>query len=154
MAPLFKSGSVSNATKYRGVHLTTVLSKTVERVISQSIGSYLEQSGAHGDTQWAFRKGHSCRDLVALATMTWILDLHAGRKIGVYLSDISGAFDRVSAELLFKKLRAAGLNDAAVQFLESYLEGRTSKVIVGNASSRDFPLDDIVFQGTVLGPPL
>ena len=154
VAPLFKSGSVSNATKYRGVHLTTVLSKTVERVISKSIGSYLEQSGAHGDTQWAFRKGHSCRDLVALATMAWLLDLHAGREIGVYLSDISGAFDRVSAELLLKKLRAAGLNDAAVQFLESYLEGRTSNVIVGNASSRDFPLDDTVFQGTVLGPPL
>ena len=27
-------------------------------------------------------------------------------------------------------------------------------MIVGNASSRDFPLDDTVFQGTVLGPPL
>ena len=52
----------------------------------------------------------------------------------MYLSDISGAFDRVSAELLLKKLRAAGVNDAALQFLESYLQERNSTVVVGNSS--------------------
>ena len=154
ITPLYKKGSPSNPGKYRGVHLTTVLSKTVERVISKTLGDYLEETGAMGETQWAFRAGHSCRDLVALVTATWILRLHAGVKIGVYISDISGAFDRVSSELLLRKLKAAGLHEDIMAFLESYLKTRTSNVIVEGCHSADFLLEDSIFQGTVLGPKL
>ena len=86
VSPLFKKKAPSDPRNYRGVHLTTVMSKTIERVLSKLIGDYLEHSGAMGDTQWAFRAGHSCRDLVALTIANWILRLHAGVKIGIYLS--------------------------------------------------------------------
>ena len=115
---------------------------------------YLEESGASGETQWAFREGHSCRDLVALLTATWVLDLHAGKKIGVYLSDISGAFDRVESEMLLEKLKAAGLNEDTLLFLESYLQPRRATVLVTGAKSEERVLENSVFQGTRLGPPL
>ena len=98
---------------------------------------YLEASGASGESQWGFKVGHSCRDLVALLMATWILDLHAGRKIGVYLSDISGAFDRVESSLLLKKLEAAGLNENLLAFLASYLAPRGSTVVVAGSQSEE-----------------
>ena len=38
-----------------------------------------------------------------------------GKKVALFLSDIVGAFDRVSADLLVQKLRRTGLNEALVQ---------------------------------------
>ena len=73
ISPLFTKGLRSNASNYRGVHLASVLSKTVERVLGKIICDYLEESGSFGETQWAFRAGHACRDLVALATSRKIL---------------------------------------------------------------------------------
>ena len=149
-----KKGAPSDPNNYRGVHLTTVLSKTIERVIGRVLGTYFEETAATGESQWAFRPGHSCRDLVAFLAATWILDLHGGKKIGFLLADISGAFDRVKADLLIEKLRATGVQEDMLKFLTSYLERRHSTIIVEGASSRNFELEDTIFQGTVLGPKL
>ena len=97
--------------KYRGVHPISVLSKVLEGIVGDVFIKYLEAVGASGDTQWGFRVRHSCRDLVVLVTSTWILQLHAGNKIGVYASDISGAFDRVECKLMIRKLKAAGVHE-------------------------------------------
>ena len=49
---IFKKGSVYQPGQYRGVHLTTIISKTVEKVIGQPLTKFLEQHG-YGDAQWA-----------------------------------------------------------------------------------------------------
>jgi hypothetical protein len=74
--------------------------------------------------------------------------------VGVFCSDVSGAFDRVSMERLTSKLELTGLHPDAVRFLTSWLADRTSRVVLAGASSPDAPLTNTVFQGTVLGPPL
>ena len=152
VTPLYKKKSVSDPGNYRGVHLTAVLSKAIERVISNVLSEYLEASGAVSKTQWAFKVGHSSRDLAALFANKCILALHRGEKVGVYLSDISGAFDRVSQTLLLEKLQAAGVSEDMLRFIGSYLQSRRSTVIVGGSTSQEFILEDTVFQGTVLGP--
>ena len=96
----------------------------------------------------------SSKDLVALLTAKWILELHAGNKVGFLLADISGAFDRVKAELLVQKLSSAGVQEDMLRFIESYLEARCSTVIVDGTASRNFDLEDTIFQGIVLGPKL
>ena len=52
------------------------------------------------------------------------------------------------------KLRRFGLHPELLCFLCSWLEDRSSEVVVGGCSSGREPLCDSVFQGTVLGPPL
>ena len=86
--------------------------------------------------------------------MCWILAVCSDRKIGAYLSDISGAFDRVSKAYLLAKLHAAGVGPTYLNFLDAYLAPRTGKVVVQGAFSEDMCLEDSVFQGTCLGPPL
>ena len=109
---------------------------------------------AFGEQQFAYRKGHGARDALALYVVQWLLAFNNHRKIAVYCSDVSGAFDRVSAEHLLTKLRSFGLNESVIGVLRSWLRNRSAFVLVNGAKSRSFTLADMVFQGTVWGPPL
>ena len=82
------------------------------------------------------------------------MELDEGLKVGIFLSDIAGAFDRVDTELLLEKLKRCGLSDKMLGFLNSYLVERKAVVIVNGTKSDEFDLRDIVYQGTVLGPVL
>ena len=86
--------------------------------------------------------------------MSWILTACKEFKLGAYLSDISGAFDRVFKPCILGKLNAAGIGDKYLNFFSSYLETRRARVAVGGAPSDPFEILDMIFQGTVLGPPL
>ena len=70
------------------------------------------------------------------------------------MSDVSGAFDRVSANRLLEKLRARGMPQDLLDVISSWLRKRAAKVIVSGKESRSMVLKDMVFQGTVWGPPL
>ena len=152
--PLFKKGSVSDPGNYRGIHLTNVISKIVERTIGVTLTPFLERVNAFGSDQWAFRKKHSCRDLVALLVSRWLWALDCGFKVGVYLSDISGAFDKVDRTLLTQRLKAAGLSNAMTAFLYDYLAPRSAVVVVQGFESEAYEINNQIFQGTCLGPLL
>ena len=57
MSPLHKRDGVYNPDKHRGLHLTQVLSKVVERMFVAILVPFFCASGAYGSTQWAFQKG-------------------------------------------------------------------------------------------------
>jgi len=152
--PLYKKGFVSNPANYRGLHLTSVLSKLIERLIGCVLTSFLHVSNAYGSSQWAFRPEHSCRDLITLLTLKWILAFHLHFKVGLFLGDISGAFDRVFTPTLLAKCRRAGVGEAFIRLLQDFFEPRTAQVIVDGVSSDPFTIQNQVYQGTVLGPPM
>ena len=133
--------------------LTSQLSKVVERAVG---GTFVPWFGEHafGENQYAYSAGKSHRDVLAINVCSWLLLMEGGQAAGLYCSDVSGAFDRVSCERLCAKLRASGLPDCAVSLLESWLEDRISIVVVAGAQSLETALRNSVFQGTVLGPPL
>jgi hypothetical protein len=153
IVPLFKRGSAFLPGQYRGIHITSILSKTVERVIGNPLTAFLEQHG-YGTAQWAFRKRSSAKDLVTVYVAKWVRLICQGRKVGLYLSDISGAFDKVSRCLLIGKLSQMGLPSSFLDFLNSYLLPREGRVRVEGCISDIMLLCDMVFQGTVLGPSL
>ena len=101
--------------------MTSVLSKVCERIIAKHLARHFESTNAFGDTQWAFRTGRSRQDMIAVLFSKWMLAMNSGKKIGLYLSDISGAFDRVNAKLLMKKLARTGLSPSWLAFIETYL---------------------------------
>jgi len=153
IVPIYKRGSAFNAGNYRGVHLTSILSKVAERLVGSRLVPFLQQN-AFGSNQWAFSTGLGSKDLVTMLVMSWILGICTGHKIGAYLSDISGAFDRVFKAYLLAKLHASGIGPIYLNFLDAYLSPRKGKVVVQGEASDPFTLEDTVFQGTVLGPPL
>jgi len=154
IVPLYKRKSVYNPLHYRGVHLTPVLSNVVEQLISNVLIPLWEKIDAFGNDQWAFRKKHNYKDLVTLLVASWIMAVNIGNKVGIYLSDIAAAFDRVLKQYMLAKCRRAGASDCFLAFLSEFLAPRRASVIVGGVSSDPFTIEDMVFQGTHFGPLL
>ena len=153
ICPIFKRGAAFKPENYRGVHLTTILSKIAEKMVGAHLVPYLQRA-AYGDSHWAFTTGLSSKDLVAMLMLSFILAICTGKKIGCFLSDISGAFDRVCKEILISKLQGRGIGGILLKFLDAYLAPRIGNVVVQGKHSVDMILENTVFQGTVLGPPL
>ena len=151
---IHKKGSKAEGKNYRGIHLTPQLSKIVERAAGSVILPWLEATGAYGPHQYAYAKRRGYKDVLAVNVCSWLLLLEEGLAVGLFCSDVSGAFDRVSGARLTKKLTATGLHPDIIGFLASWLADRTSQVVLGGAASLAEVLADSVFQGTVLGPPL
>ena len=72
----------------------------------------------------------------------------------MFLSDISGAFDRVKTTKLLAKMRRLGICETLMAFFEDYLAPREAHVAVDGAQSFVFVLLNMIFQGTVFGPCL
>ena len=68
--------------------------------------------------------------------------------------NIAGAFDRVDRDILTEYLRQSCISQPMLRFLFSYLAPRAATVVVQGYESDSFTIEDEVFQGTVLGPPL
>ena len=82
--PIYKKGAAFQPGNYRGIHLTTILSKVAEKVIGAHLFPYL-QDRCFGEDQWAFSKGLSSRDLVTMLVMSCILVICSGKKNGCVL---------------------------------------------------------------------
>ena len=153
--PLYKKKAVWNVQNYRGVHLTSQLSKVAERVVKTLLEPYLEKPPlAQGPFQFAYRKERGARDALLFAVCSWLLAFNSRLKVALYCADVAGAFDRVDAARLEEKLRGLGLSTFLVKTLASWLKPRRAQVVLEGVHSRVLKLANMVFQGTVLGPPL
>ena len=154
LVPIFKKGTVYTPLNYRGVHLTSVLSKVAERFIGRPFLRYCDTHHLFGPRQWPYQKQRSSKDLLTFLMCFWLLSACRGFCVGTYLGDIAGAFDRVSTVLLLLRLYSIGSGRTYLIFFKAFLVPRVGRVCVQGTLSDPFVLKDQVFQGTVLGPPL
>jgi hypothetical protein len=154
IVPLYKKKNVYSPGNYRGIHLTAQLSKVVERLLKKLYVPYISAISAFGPNQFAYTTGRGARDALAFLLLTWIKALAAGKRVGVYCSDVAGAFDRVPMARLVAKLKSKNLHPQIVKVLASWLRQRSSRVVVGGMRSAVMMLSNMVFQGTVTGPML
>ena len=114
----------------------------------------LQAAGVYGKNQFAYTTGRDARDAIALLVLRWIHGWSLKLIWAIYCSDVSGAFDKVSTDILMDKLRRLNIHPKILAVLESWLQARKAKVIVDGESSFEFWLREMVYQGTVWGPPL
>ena len=74
---------MTDPSKYRGIHLTCIISKVVERILGYSLNTLFDRNNAFGHNQWAFRPKRSHTDLIALLVNSWLLALEQGFKVGI-----------------------------------------------------------------------
>ena len=133
--PLYKRKAAHDANNYRGAHLTHIVAKLIEQTISMVFIPFLDKTCAFGKSQWACRRGHSCQVLVTMKMCTWIRHVNGKHRVGLLLTHIKGAFDKVDSDILAMKCVRARLGDDVCNLLKAWLAPRTARVIVQGAHS-------------------
>ena len=66
--------------------------------------------------------------------------------------DISKAFNRVWHSGLLHKRRSYGISGQIFDFISSFLSNRQPSVVLDGKSSQEYPVNNVVPQGSILGP--
>ena len=81
---------------YRGITLTSILSKVLEKVVYNQVNTFLKNdTHALNEQQYGFRKGRSCADLLTATVDDWLLARDRKLTTAIVFLDLSKAFDNV-----------------------------------------------------------
>ena len=146
--------SLNFFTNWRPISLTSIVSRTCERVISLFLLKEVEHCGGLRNVQFGARKHMGTTEALTYALLG-VKRVVAKHKVchGVFL-DVSKAFDRVDHFLLSRKLLDFGINPVLVRWILTFLVGRKMRVKVGGDASDWYTTLSGIPQGTVLGPLL
>ncbi|KAF2347781.1 Reverse transcriptase domain [Trinorchestia longiramus] len=149
--PLHKAGDINTASNYRPISLLPVLSKILEKVISNQLSTYLDKSNLLHPNQYANRKHTSTQDALLNITEKICSDIDTKNVTLLLLLDLSKTFDSVEQKRLLQKISNLGI---ATQWFQSYLANRSHAVKLENTISLPIQNDFGVPQGSILGPLL
>ena len=150
-----KDADIENFKNYRPVTNTTFLAKLVEKAANIQLVNYLDNNNLFPTHQSAYRKQHSCE-----TTMIKVIDdiqtlISQKKMVMLVLLDLSSAFDTIDQDiLLFKLQNHYGISGTALNWIKTYLKGRTFSVRIENINGKKCLLIYGVPQGTILGPLL
>ena len=154
VVPIFKKSSRYDPLNYRPISLTSVVCKSLERIIVSHLMDYLDSNQLLSSEQFGFRKAYSTCDQL-LATYNYITSqVDDGKIVDLIFFDYSKAFDVVCHVILLQKLLELGIDGNILNWISSFLTNRTMQVKVANSFSRSARVTSGVPQGSVLGPIL
>ena len=154
IVPIYKKDNKSSPANYRPVSLTSQLIKVLERVIRRQMVNFVEENNLLSPDQHGFRSNRSCLSHLIQHIEDVLDDLENGNNADVLYLDYSKAFDKVCHLTLLQKLSNYGIRGDLLDWIRSFLVGRTQSVIVDGVTSNPGPVRSGVPQGTVLGPLL
>ena len=152
IVPVPKKGDLTDTNNYRGISLTSIVSKTLNRMILNRIKPSLEN--LLRINQNGFRPGRSTTSHIL--ALRRILEGAKAKNLSAVLTfiDFKKAFDSVHRGLLMKILRAYGIPDAIVNLIDKMYTGTMAKVITADGLTEVFEILAGVLQGDTLAPYL
>ena len=133
---IHKKGSKAEPSNYRGVSLTSVIGKLLERMVKNDIDAYIENNNLMKNSQHGFRRGRSTQtNLIEFLNVTtgWYDN---GECFDVIYLDFSKAFNVICHKRLMVKLEAIGIKGKIIAWLKDWISKRRQRVVVdGNYSS-------------------
>ena len=122
---IHKKGNRQEPGNYRTISLTSVVCKTMERLIKGKIITHLEGNTMIGDSQHGFRNKRSC--------LTSLLDFFAhvidtndsgnNKAVDLIYVDFQKEFDMVPHERLLVQVMAHGIQGSAARWIRNWLAG-------------------------------
>ena len=92
VVPVYKRGDKHDPSNYRLISLTSVVVKTMERIIHSQLTTTLQPNKLIQNHQYGFRECHSTTYLLLEATHDWAMSLEARRSCHCLFLDFAKAF--------------------------------------------------------------
>ena len=154
VCPIFKKGDTEDPNNYRPISITAALSKVFEKVIREQITNYIDNNKLFSPRHFGFRKNISTMDALVFTTEKIRKKIDNNHFVAAAFLDLSKAFDSISHEIPLEKLETLHFNPNAVSLIQSFLTGRTQRVVLSTSKSDWINSYQGFSQSTVLGPLL
>ena len=104
-----------------------ILSKVGERIALNQFVPYLESNKRLSSTQTGNKQFHSTETSLVHTTDAVLEAIDKKKSTAFVLLDMSKAFDSIHHNILFDKLRDAGVSTLAFRWFHSYLSNRNQR---------------------------
>ena len=152
---LKKTGQETTFKNLRPVSQLHFVSKLTERAVFNQMHEHMTRFGLYPLLQSAYREFHSTETALLKVHNDILSNMDRQRVTLLVLLDLSAAFDTVDHGVLLSRLETSfGITDTALDWLGSYLSGRSYRVCINGCYSEGFALPYGVPQGSCLGPML
>ena len=152
--PIPKTGNLKLITNWRPISLLPVPSKIAEKIMHIYLVGVLDDLDFLSERQYGYRPGRGTGDAIFAFLNDIYENRDRGHLTGACFLDLKKAFDCVHHSYLIEILGKLGLHDSALNWLMSYLTGRSQYTKIGNQTSTLSLVPFGVPQGSVLGPLL
>ncbi|KAJ8736642.1 hypothetical protein PYW08_007298 [Mythimna loreyi] len=145
-----KTGDPSDSSNYRPISLATTIAKVLDSMLDQQLCKHLKIS----DAQFGFRAGLSTE--TAILCLKHTVRYYTDRRTPVYgcFLDLSRAFDLVSYDRLWEKLRSTSLPEEIISVFDYWYSNQVNVVRWANVLSDEYRLECGVRQGGLTSPRL
>ena len=152
ITPVHKKGKKELVENYRPISLTSLVVKTLERLIYNRVFAFVDSNNLLSNQQYGFRPGYSCTSQLILLFHTWAKNLDERSSTDVIFLDFEKAFDSVPHDRL--KLDQYGISGELLTWFSNFLTNRYQRVVLEGCHSDLVLVRSGVPQGSILGPLL
>ena len=129
ITPVHKKDESTNKENYRPISILPTISKVFEKELYSKMYSYFE--GKLSANICGFRKGYGPQYTIIPFLEKCRMSLDKYGSYGALFTDLSKAFDCLNHNLLIAKLHAYGFDLLSIQYIQSYLSGRSQRTKIG-----------------------
>ena len=128
---------------YRPISLLPICSKMFEKLVFNSLYSYLNKNNLITKNQSGFRPGDSTTNqlLYLVNEIHEAFENLKSLEVRAVFLDISKAFDKVWHEGIIFKLKQNGVSGKLLELFRSYLLNRKQRVVINGEASKYFPIE-------------
>ncbi|KAG0423078.1 hypothetical protein HPB47_001131 [Ixodes persulcatus] len=131
VTPIHKGSGLSKSlvSSYQPISTTSIVCRTMERIVNRHLLEHIERHQLLSPHQYGFRPGRSCELALATTVHTISSSLDGRTPCELVQLDFKQAFDKVDHSILLQRLSDIGLSGNLLDWVRSFLLGRTQHPI-------------------------
>lgn len=141
---------------YRPIALLNTIGKIMDAIIARRLSFVAETYDILPATHFGGRKRksteHALHDIIDTIYDAW--NSSNDKIASLLLLDVSGAFDNVSHARLLHDLRKRKIDESVVRWIASFLDERTTTIVLDGQHSKHYTIKTGIPQGSPLSPIL